>query len=328
MALVYADEMTAISNDYFALDKGKKAFDIAYQTSYLVNLLLKQRKGYFEEMEGGDYFRVLLDYDEVEGDFYTRGDSIEANYVETVNAARFQPKHLVGTGVVTRIDQLKTGGDYGKIDLVRHQTEKAMQRATLIIARSFFDEYGAGAARLTGIGACCDETASRAYGGFAEDDLVRKSDSTKPWEGKRETTAASIATSVIRTQVRDTHQADGINKEADRYVTTRLLFDSLRTQLEAQQIYRNDDEMAKAGFIGVKVDSVQVFPDDFCPATWGFAMTTKCIGFACYKGGYFERTAWRLIPNKADDKFMNVYCDMNLVVNNRGVHKLRTGLTA
>jgi len=326
MGLIYASEMEAITNDYFILDDGG-AFDIFYNTSWLLNRCLKQRKGYFELVEGGEYYRVLLDYDEAEGGFYARGGTISSDHKETIQGARFAPKHAYGNGTVLRVDLQAAGGKYGQINLMTQQIKKAQQKCTKVAAESIFDEYGTSANRFTGFGACCDETSSRAFGGFSEDDLV-SSDGTKPWEGKRKTDAEQISTTVIRTQVRDTHQGEGPNKEADLYVTTRELFDSLVSQLEIQKQYKNDDEMAKAGFTGIKVDRVTVWYDDYCPDGWGLAITSKCHGFAIHQDGFFEREKWEKVPNSAGDKSIKIYLDGNQVVTNRRVHKLHTGLTA
>jgi len=326
MALIYTSEMNAITNDYFVLDDGA-AFDIFYQTSWWLNYLLKQRKGYFKLYDGGEYIRVLLDYDEVEGGFYLRGESISSDHKETIQAARFAPKHCYGNGTVLRVDLQAAGGEYGQIDLIKHQIKKAQQRCTNLAASALYDEYGTSSSRFTGFGACCDETTSRAYGGFSEDDLESR-DGTKPWEGKRNTTSEQISTPSLRELVRDTHQSDGPDKEADLVGTERQLYDSLISQLEAQQRYRSSDEMAKAGFKGVMIDNFTVFHDDFCPSGWACAITSKCYGFVIHRDGFFEREKWDKIPNSPGDKAMKIYLDGNAVATNRRVHKIHTNLTA
>ncbi len=327
MALLFASEMEAITNDYFVLDGGK-AFDVFYKTSWWMNRMIKQRKGYFQLYEGGKKIRVLLDYDESEGGFYTRGASISSDHKETIQAVEFEPKHLYGNGTVLRVDLMEAGGEYGQIDLVKHQIKKAQQKATSLIAETIYDEYGTSSERLTGFGACCDETTTRTYGGITEDDLVSKKDGSKPWEGKRNTTAEQITTTVLRTLVADTHQSTDPDKEADMVGTTVTLFNSLVSQLELQQRYRSDDETAKAGFKNLMIDSFMVFKDDYCPSGWAAAITSKAYGFAVHKDGFFERTKWEKIPNTAEDKAMKIYFDGNSVCTNRRVHKIHTGLTA
>ena len=46
MALTF-EELEAVTNDYFILDGGK-AIDIYFDTSFLLNYLLKQQKGIWE----------------------------------------------------------------------------------------------------------------------------------------------------------------------------------------------------------------------------------------------------------------------------------------
>ncbi len=62
MALTW-EELESVTNDYFMADNGK-AIDIYFNTSFLLNYLLKQQKGLWERPDGGRKIRVPLEYDE------------------------------------------------------------------------------------------------------------------------------------------------------------------------------------------------------------------------------------------------------------------------
>ena len=110
MSLTY-EELESITNDYFMLDGGK-AVDIYFNTSFLLNFLLKQHRGIWERPNGGEHIRIPLEYDGQEAGFYSKGDTLSSDDRESVNAARFDWKHGYGNATVYRIDSLKNAGDY------------------------------------------------------------------------------------------------------------------------------------------------------------------------------------------------------------------------
>lgn len=96
MSLTYA-ELESVTNDYFKADNGK-AVDIYFNTSYLLNLLLKQQGGMWERPNGGMKIRIPLEYDGQEAGFYGRGDTLSSDDRESVNAAYFDWKHAYPIG--------------------------------------------------------------------------------------------------------------------------------------------------------------------------------------------------------------------------------------
>jgi hypothetical protein len=65
---------------------------------------------------------------------------------------------------------------------------------------------------------------------------------------------------------------------------------------------------------------MEIFPDDYCPASHGFWINSTHLGFAIHASGYFMRTKWEKIADSPEDKTMKIYWDGNLVVNNRKSH--------
>ena len=61
MALTF-EELESITTDYFMLDGGS-AVDIYFDTSFLLNYLMKQQKGIWERPPGGMQIRIPLEYD-------------------------------------------------------------------------------------------------------------------------------------------------------------------------------------------------------------------------------------------------------------------------
>ena len=111
--------------------EGGIATDIYFNTSYLLNYLLKQQKGLWERPSGGMKIRVPLEYDGQEAGFYTKGDTLSSDDRESVNAAYFDWKHAYGNATTTRIDGLKNGdGSYGKVQLITQRVSGAQKSLT------------------------------------------------------------------------------------------------------------------------------------------------------------------------------------------------------
>ena len=94
MALTYA-ELESITSDYFMAD-GKKATDIYFNTSFLLDWLMNKKKGLWKRPPGGYKIRVPLMYDGAEGGFYSRSDPLSSDDRENINAAYFGWKHTYG----------------------------------------------------------------------------------------------------------------------------------------------------------------------------------------------------------------------------------------
>jgi hypothetical protein len=325
MTLTYA-ELESITTDYFMADN-KQAVDIYFNTSFLLNHLLKQQKGLWERPPGGNKIRVPLEYDGQEAAFYSRGDTISSDDRESVNAAYFDWKHSYGNATVYRIDTLKNAGPYAEVQLATQKVAGAQKSLTKLLAGSVYDSAGGGSNRLTGLLACCNETATLAYGGIAENDLVAQ-DGTKPWEGKNTATAAVMSLGIIRDVATACKLADGPNGKPDLVTMTETLFNVVLDILQVQQRFTESKTTVTAGFTGLSFEGKDIFPDDYCPSGSLFALNTNHIGFAVHPVGYFMRSPWKVIPDSAEDKTMKIYFDGNLIVNNRKAHMARTGLTA
>ena len=324
MALPF-EELEAITNDYFMADGGK-AIDIYFDTSFLLNYLLKQQKGLWERPDGGMKIRVPLEYDGQEAGFYSKGDTISSDDRESLNAAYFEWKHAYGNATVYRIDSLKNAGRYAEVQLVAQRVGGAQKSLTKLLASSIYDTAGAGSNRLTGLLACCNETATTAYGQIAEDDLV-SDDGTKPWEGKVTTTTEGISLSVMRDMATAAKLRDGARGKPNMIVMPESLWNVVADILQAQQRFVDSSTTANAGFTGLKFEGKDLFPDDYCPSGYAFALNSAHVGFAVHKSGNFMRSKWKVIPDSPEDRTMKIYFDGNMIVNNRKAHIAHSNLS-
>lgn len=324
MSLTF-EELESVTNDYFLLENGK-AVDIYFNTSFMLNYLLKQKMGIWRTITGGIKIRVPLEYDGQEAAFYSRGDTVNSDDRESVNAAFFLMKHAYGNATIYRIDTLENDDIYAMVDLVEQRVGGAQKSLTKLLANSFYDDAGGSTDRLTGFLACCNETASTAYADIAEDDLV-SDDGTKPWEGKRDTTTAKANLDTIRELATDSKLRDGAFGKINLVATTEALFNNINAILQVQQRFTQTAGSVNAGFTGVVFEGKDIFVDDYVPSGFMMGMNTKHIGFAVHKRGNFTRTPWRLIPDSPEDRTLKIYFDGNMVVNNRKAHKARGGLT-
>jgi hypothetical protein len=314
MALTF-EELEAITNDYFMLDGGK-AVDIYFYDSFLLNYLMKQQKGIWERPNGGEKIRIPLEYDGQEAEFYSRGDTVSSDDRESINAAYFEWKHAYGNATIYRIDQLKNSGEYAEVQLVSQRVGGAQKSLTKLLSGSIYDDAAGAGNRLTGLKALCSESSAVAYGGIAEDDLVA-ADGTKPWEGKRTTSAVTLTLPNVRTARTAAKIRDGAAGKPDLMVTTETNFNTLVDILQVQQRFTNGKATVEAGFTGILLEGMEVFPDDYCPTSTGLWINSKHIGFAVHQQGYMMRTKWEKIADSPEDKTMKIYFDGNMVCNNR-----------
>lgn len=311
-------ELESVTNDYFLLDNGK-AVDIYFNTSFLLNYLIKQKKGIWEKPEGGEKIRIPLEYDGQEAYFYAKGDTVVSDDRESVNAAYFDWKHAYANATVYRIDTLKNSGSYAQIQLVQQRVAGAQKSLTKLLAGSIYDLPGAGGNRLTGLRACCNETTTTAYGGIQEAELLA-ADGTAPWEGKMTAATTVLTLNALRTARSAAKLRDGDGGKPDLVVTTETNFNTLADILQLQQRFVKEGESVKAGFTGLWFEGMDIFPDDYCPASHMFWLNSRHIGFAVHVEGDYMRSKWKVIPDSPEDRTMKIYWDGNMVVNNRKAH--------
>jgi len=319
------NELDIITQDYFELADGNMARDIYFNTSFLLNYLLKQQKGIWERPSGGFQIKVPLEYDGQNAAFYAKGDTVSSDDRESITEVFFDWKHAYSNATVYRIDGLKNAGEYATVQLATQRIGGAQKSATKLLASSIYDGPGGSANRLTGLLACCNETATLAYAGKAENDIVAE-DGTKPWEGKVNSDGGSISLAKLRTACSIAKLYDGPTGKPDLIVTTETLYNVLSDILQAQQRFVDSSATAEAGFTGLKFEGKDIFPDDYCPSGYMFALNSNNVGFAVHKEGYFTRTAWKIIPDSPEDKTMKIYFDGNMIVNDRRAHIAYSGL--
>jgi hypothetical protein len=318
MALPF-EELEAITNDYFMADGGK-AVDIYFNTSFLLNYLMQKQSGLWERPNGGEKIRVPLEYDGQEAEFYSRGDTVSSDDRESVNSAYFQWKHAYSNATVYRIDGLKNAGRYAEVQLVQQRVGGAQKSLTKLLAGSIYDLPGGNSTRLTGLRACCNETAGLAYGAIEEEDLVA-GDGTRPWEGKMNASTTVLTLNEIREGASAAKIRDGANGKPDLVVTSETNYNTIADILQVQQRFTEGKKTALAGFTGLHFEGKDIFPDDYIPASHMFLINSTHIGFAIHQDGYMMRSKWKVIPDSPEDRTMKIYWDGNMVVNNRKGHQ-------
>lgn len=92
-------ELEIITRDFLLAD-GKSAQNIYYETSYLMELLINQKKGIFERPNGGVNIKVPLKYDGAEGGFYSRNSTLSESDRQNITAVFFGWKHAQIQGPV------------------------------------------------------------------------------------------------------------------------------------------------------------------------------------------------------------------------------------
>lgn len=318
-------EIEQITSDYFAADN-KRAVDIYFETSFLLEYLMNQQKGIFLRPNGGERIKVHLKYDGAEGGFYSRNSTLSEDERENITAAFFGWKHSFGNATLYRADELQNAGAYAEVDNVINKIETAQETCRDYIAKNLYNSAGDDSVLITGLFSLTSESADVAYGTLTENGLAA-ADGTKPWEGKTNTTSENITPTVIRTLRSDAKINGGKNGKPDVAVTTETLYNKLAAVLEVQQRFTAADEMAKAGFTGLSLDGMMIGVDDFIPSGNMIALNTNHVGFAIHSKGYFARTPWEKLTSGAQGRTMKILWDGNLICNNRKAHKRHSGLS-
>lgn len=325
MALTFA-EMDAVTNDYFMADN-RKAVDIYFEDSFLMDLLMNKKKGIWERPSGGEYVRIPLNYDGQEGSFYNKQSTLSSDDRESINAARFLLKHTYGNATIHRLDELQNAGAYAEVQLINAKVEGAQKQARKTIAQQIYSAATDSAAELTGLLSLTAGAAATAYGGIAENDLVA-ADASKPWCSNDTTTPGPISLAVLRTLRTSAKVGSGIAGKPDIGVTTEPLFNIVSGTLQVQQRFQEDKDTVKAGFTNLVFEGMIIAADDYCPSGDFFALNSKYIGFAIHKDGYFVREPWgSLTPVGTPAKTMKIFWDGNLVCSNRKAHAVHTNLS-
>ncbi|MBC8318447.1 MAG: phage major capsid protein, partial [Desulfobulbaceae bacterium] len=278
-------QLEAVTNDWFLIENGK-AEDNYFETSFLLDYLLKQKKGIWKRPSGGVQISVPIRYDGNSSGFYTRGGTLDSTKKEAITQVNFAWKHAYGNGTILRVDELKNSGPEGLINLVSEELEGAQESLRDILATSIYNGLEGDSENLTGLNSVCDTTATTNYGGYASNDIV-SADGTKVWTGKGSSTTTVLSLGALRDIKTAAAYGKGKMARPDLMATDEANYDILLNILQVQQRFTEGVKTAKAGFSGVHFEGTDVFPDRYCASSNLYALNTKHVGFAVHKNGFF-----------------------------------------
>jgi hypothetical protein len=325
MALTFT-ELEAITKAYFKADN-KKAVDIYFNSSFLLDRLMNKKKGIFERPAGGLNIRVGLKYDGAEGGFYSRSSTLSSNDKVNINAAYFDWKHAYANATLYRVDELQNAGEYAEVSLATDKIETAQETLTKILANQVYSQVADGAEEVNGLGSVCLNGTSVAYGHIVPTDLV-STDASTPWAAVNTTAAAGISLAVIRTLASSAKVNDGAKGKPNLGVMPEALFNQVSAILQTQQRFTQDTDTVKAGFTNLVFEGKILAADDYCPTGHLYLINENYIGFAIHKDGFFVRTAWGdLTPTGIAAKSMKIFWDGNMICTRRKAHAAQTNLT-
>lgn len=325
MALTYT-ELEAITKGYFKADN-KKAVDIYFEDSFLLDFLMNKKKGLWERPAGGEHIRVPLKYDGAEGGFYNRTSTLSSDDRVNINAAKFTWKHAYGNATIYRTDELKNAGEYAEVSLVTEKIESAQNTIRKNLAEQLYSQATDTADEISGLKSATLAAVTVAFGGIIPNDLVAQ-DGTKPWSAINTTTTEGIGLGVIRTLASSAKVGNGAKGKPDLGVMPEALFNQISAILQTQQRFTQDGDTVNAGFTNLIFEGKILAADDYCPSGYVFLLNTNHIGFAIHKDGFFTRTAWGdLIVTGTVAKSMKILWDGNLIVNRRAANTCHYNLS-
>ena len=86
------EQLEATTEDYFLIEDGK-AEDNYFETSFLLDYFIKQKKGIWRRPSGGEKISVPIRYDGNKSGFYTRGGTLDSTKQEAITQVNFAWKH-------------------------------------------------------------------------------------------------------------------------------------------------------------------------------------------------------------------------------------------
>jgi hypothetical protein len=325
MALTFT-ELNAITKAYFKADN-RKAVDIYFNSSFLLDRLMNKKKGLFDRPAGGENIRIGLRYDGAEAGFYSRNSTLSSNDRQNINAAYYDWKHAYSNATLYRTDEMKNAGEYAEVSLVTEKIESAQESLTKILATQLYASAADGAEEINGLGSVCLGADTVAYGHIVPNDLV-SADLTTPWAAVNTTDAAGISLAVIRTLASSAKVNDGAKGKPNLGVMPEALFNQVSAILQTQQRFTEDKDTCNAGFTNVVFEGKILAADDYCPTGHLYLLNENHIGFAIHKDGFMTRTAWGdLLVTGLAAKSMKIFWDGNIICSRRKAQAAQTGLT-
>jgi hypothetical protein len=325
MSLTFT-ELEAITDDYFLADN-KKAIDIYFTESFLLDRWMNKHTGMWERPDGGKKIRIPLAYDIAEGGAYERADTLSSDDKEILNAAYFGWKHYYGNATIFRTDELQNAGEYAEVQLVESRISAAQKKVTKDLSTDIYGSASDTAKQLTGFLTMFNATTSTKYGDIAEADLVAQ-DGTKPWKANLTITSEGISLAVLRTLASTAKIGNGKEDKPNIGVTTETLFNIIKGILQAQQQFIKDDSTVKAGFTNLVFEEMILNADDYCPSGYSMLFNEAHTGFAVHKSGFFVRAPWAdmIVAGKAA-KAMKIFWDGNLINRHRKANAAHSNLS-
>lgn len=311
-------QLDAATDDWFMIEGGK-AQDIYFETSFLLDYFIKQKKGLFKRPTGGKKISVLIRYDGNQGGFFARGGILDSTKREAITKVHFAWKNVFSNGTIYWTDTLDNAGPEAYINLIDEEVSGAVETHTEIMATSLYTGLEGDVENFTGLKSATDGTATLAYGGYASNDIVSE-DGTKVWTGSTNTNTVAMSMNAIRTGKTVAAYGKKKKQEPDLMVTTETNFNTIRAILEPQQRFtemKSMSEPVKAGFNGVYFEGTDIFPDRYCPASNAFLINSAHAGFVFHKEALHSRKPWEYIAGSARDKTMKILSRGNFVCNNR-----------
>jgi hypothetical protein len=293
-----------------------KAEDNYFETSFLLDFFIKQKKGIWKRPTGGKRIRVPIRYDGNTAGFFTRGGTLDSTKREAITEVHFAWKYMYSNATIYWVDTLENSGPEAMIDLVTEELEGAQESHRDQMATSMYSGLEGDDENFTGLNSVSDTTGTTAYGGYASDDIV-SADGSKVWTGLGSSSATVLSLSALRDIKTAAAYGKGKQARPDMMATTEANYDTLLNILQVQQRFTEGVKTAQAGFSGVHFEGTDVFPDRYCPASNLYAINSKHIGFAIHQKALMARQPWEFIAGSARDKTLKILTAGNMVCNNR-----------
>lgn len=320
---VTLDQLNTTTRAYYLLDGGKEAWNNFFTESAILPLFLNNPEGLTQRIPSGAHFQLPILIDQQKGGSFRKGVALDASAVETKTSAYFLPKFNYGNGTLFYEDIKKNaGGDTQIVNLIQSTIKEAQMRIQQVLWDQIFENAGAAAAELDGLGALFDTNTATAYGQLTEADYPT-------WKAVVNTDSAVITDEVLRTLRSEGKVGNGMMDRPNYCFTTEALYNKLIGDATALQRFTNVNSgstVADLGFEAFVTDTMKVFADDNVEASQAWLLNTKHVGMGIL-GETFDVSRGWIDMEKTPGKNFQIYAAMNLICSRRAAHVKATALT-
>lgn len=277
-------------------------------------------------LDGGDYIRQPILYDDLTTDSYSGMDTFDINRVQTKTVMQFDWAQYFANLTVDGRTLLKTSGAGTRIlDLVEAEMETArLSLSNRLGTDLFLDGTGNSNKNLLGLIAAVDDGTNVAtYGGIARNSNGAQGTAVR---GNLNSTGGTLNPALVNTAM---GSATIQPHRPDLIVTTQAMWDRFWERAQPEQRVPSGpgfDDLARIGFIAINFNGAAVVVDSHCASGNLWLLNTDFIKLVVHEDRDFVFTGFQK-PTNQDAMVGQLLWAGQLIFQSPRLNTRMTGLT-